>query len=484
MGNLHPGHLNLIQRARAENSLVVVSIFVNPLQFEPNEDFGQYPRTLEQDRDLCESAQVDVIFAPQADEFLGTAQSPLEAQSRTWVSPPTEMVTGLCGRSRPHHFSGVTTVVAQLLNAVQPDRAYFGQKDAQQLAIIRRLVGDLNYPVEIVACPIVREESGLAYSSRNRYLSPDQTMQAAILYQSLCAAERVFRQGHHQSSAIKQAALEKLSAVPELRLDYLELVDPYTLQPLEVVDEIGLIAVAAYLGKTRLIDNQLLRNRRPILAIDGPAGAGKSTVTRKLAQVLGLMYLDTGAMYRALTWLALQRDLTLDDEPAVAELAHRCKIQLIPQADYLQVLIDQEDVTEAIRSQQVTANVSTIAAQAAVRRAMVDQQRAYGRRGGIVAEGRDIGMYVFPDAELKIFLTASVKERSQRRQLELQQKGHQGISLAEIEQSILLRDQKDSSRPIAPLKKAPDAIEIQTDGLSIEEVTDHIIQLYRARNLQ
>ncbi|MGL5082752.1 MAG: bifunctional pantoate--beta-alanine ligase/(d)CMP kinase [Microcoleaceae cyanobacterium] len=497
LGNLHLGHLSLIQRAKADNQVAIVSIFVNPLQFGPEEDFNQYPRTFDQDLHLCEQVETDVVFSPTLEELLGSDQSPtsgeqvtistLDLQLRTMVSSPVSMTTGLCSSTRPSHFAGVTTIVAKLFNIVQPNRAYFGRKDAQQLAIICRMVSDLNWPIEIVGCPIVREESGLAYSSRNRYLSPEQKQQATALHRALSTGEQVFRQGVLLASEIKQAVWSELTpelvAIPAIQVEYLELVDPETLVPLTVVGEVGLLAIAAQVGPARLIDNILLRNRKPILAIDGPAGAGKSTVTRKLAQSLGLMYLDTGAMYRAVTWLALQSKISLKDEPAIAELVHQCQIELIPQDEALQVLINLEDVTDGIRSPEVTANVSTIAAQPAVRQALVKQQQSYGRKGGIVTEGRDIGTYVFPDAELKIFLTASVKERSQRRQLELQQQGHGHIVLEEIEREIALRDQKDSTRAVAPLRKAPDAVEIQTDGLTIDEVTTRIIQLYHERNL-
>lgn len=405
LGNLHLGHLSLIRRAKLDNDIVVVSVFVNPLQFGPQEDFKQYPRTLEQDLKRCEETGVDVVFSPAPEILLGssllssptaTPTSTLDLPTRTQVIPPQSMTDRLCGSARPGHFPGVTTIVAKLLNIVRPNRVYFGQKDAQQLAIIRRMVADLDWPVEVIACPIVRETSGLALSSRNRYLSPEQRQQAEALYRSLVRGEQIFNQGILSAAAIKQAVWSELSNVSVLKVDYVELVDPETLKPIQNIEEAGLLAVAAYIGSTRLIDNIVLRNRRPILAIDGPAGAGKSTVTRRLSEALGLMYLDTGAMYRAVTWLAMQSQVALQDEPAIAELVHQCQIDLVPQQDTLQVLINQQDVTEGIRSPEVTANVSTLAAQPAVRQALVKQQQSYGRKGGIVAEGRDIGTYVFP----------------------------------------------------------------------------------------
>ncbi len=483
MGSLHPGHFSLIDQAQRQNTVVVVSIFVNPLQFTPQEDFQQYPRILEQDVEKCHKAGVDVVFAPEIEDILTTSltRSTLALQDQTRVQPPAAMTSVLCGAHRPGHFTGVTTIVTKLFNIVQPERAYFGQKDAQQLAIIRRMVADLNWPIEIVAVSTVREPSGLAYSSRNQYLTPTEKQQAAVLYRALQYGKQVFGAGENSSTGIKTAVEAELVKTPALELEYVELVDPDTLMPLDRVTEVGLLAIAAKVGKIRLIDNLILRNRQPILAIDGPAGAGKSTVTRQLAQALGLFYLDTGAMYRAVTWLVMNSDIAVEDEAGVAELVSACQIELIPQADQLSVFVNGRDVTSEIRSREVTANVSAIAAQAAVRQRLVQQQQAYGRKGGVIAEGRDIGTHVFPDAELKIFLNASVQARSQRRRLELQQQGQADLSLEQMEQEIALRDQKDSTRAIAPLRQAPDAIEIQTDNLSIDQVREQIIDLYHQK---
>jgi pantoate ligase/cytidylate kinase len=258
-----------------------------------------------------------------------------------------------------------------------------------------------------------------------------------------------------------------------------QLVDPDTLQPLETVEKTGLIAIAAYIGNTRLIDNIILR--QPMIAIDGPAGAGKSTVTRRVAQELGLLYLDTGAMYRAVTWLVMNSNIAIDDSSAIASLVKGVNIDLIPRNTPhlpVEVYINQQEVTQAIRTPEVTNNVSTIAAQAAVRKELVKTQQEYGKQGGIIAEGRDIGTNVFPDAELKIFLTASPQERAKRRLLDLQNQGYEDIDLQQLEREIIERDTKDSQRAIAPLKKADDAIEIITDSLSVEEVIERIIELY------
>ena len=502
MGALHQGHLSLLQRARQENDIVIVSIFVNPLQFAPTEDYQRYPRQLDRDAQMCQQAGVDVIFAPTAEEMgMGaegqrgrgaeeqrgrgaeeqrsrgdTRQSPL-----TQVVPPANMTSVLCGRSRPGHFQGVATIVSKFLNLVQPERAYFGQKDAQQLAIIRRLVEDLNFPVEIVACPTVREPSGLAMSSRNQYLTAEQTEQAAVLYCSLQQAKQAFEAGERSGEVLTATVKQELATASAVQMEYVELVHPNTLMPLEQVEELGMIAIAARVGVARLIDNIILRDRQPIVAIDGPAGAGKSTVARQVAQELGLLYLDTGAMYRALTWLVLQLKIPLDDWFAIAELASSCQIQLTPSPELgqpVRVWIDEQEVTQAIRSLAVTSRVSAIAAQPAVRQALVKKQQHWGQKGGIVAEGRDIGTHVFPDADVKIFLTASVQERARRRQQDFQAQGQLDVSLEQLERDIAERDWKDSNREVAPLQKAADAIEIQTDGKTVAQVTAEIVKYY------
>jgi pantoate ligase/cytidylate kinase len=493
MGALHAGHLSLMEKARTENDLVVVSIFVNPLQFGPTEDFHKYPRQLEFDRQLCEQVGVDVIFAPTAAELGVVKQETVTTDesslSVTQVISPASMISVMCGRSRSvplgvsrlGHFQGVTTIVSKLLNIVQPEKAYFGQKDAQQLAIIRRLVQDLNFPVKIVGCPIIRESSGLALSSRNQYLTPEQKTEAAILYQGLKQAEIAFYKGEVKSQQLIAIVKAQLARVPSIQTEYVELVHPNTLKPLVEIEEVGLLAIATRLGSTRLIDNIILSKRQPIVAIDGPAGAGKSTVARSVAQSLGLLYLDTGAMYRALTWLVLKSDISVDDQPGVTEIASACQIDLRMNKDLetgVRVWINGQECTQEIRSLEVTSNVSAIAAQKAVRDELVKQQRQWGEKGGLVAEGRDIGTYVFPDAELKIFLTASVAERARRRQIDLEHQGEVALSLERMQKDLSERDWKDSNRDIAPLQKAADAIEIQTDGLSIAQVTEQITSLY------
>lgn len=479
MGALHQGHCSLIQQARSENDLIVVSIFVNPLQFEPTEDLSQYPRLLEKDSQICQDLGVDVIFAPSS-EILGIIDDNQAQSTQTMVIPPDSLTNNLCATFRPKHFAGVATIVSKLFNIVQPNVAYFGEKDAQQLVIIRCLVKDLNLPIEIKSCPTQREESGLAYSSRNQYLSDSEKFDASALFASLQSAQKAFSQGIKSRQLLLDIIQKKLALIKNVQVQYLELIDPQSLISLEEITETGLIAIAAYVGSTRLIDNILLRNCQPIIAIDGPAGAGKSTVTRLVAKELNLLYLDTGAMYRALAWLVHQSGLNFTDKAEIAELVSQVNLELLPQP-YPQattVKINGQNVTKAIRTPEITSLVSAIAAQKTVRDVLWQTQQSYGKKGGLVAEGRDIGTQVFKDAELKIFLTASVQERAKRRLADFQAQGKTDICLEDLEQEIAQRDQQDSSRAIAPLIKAIDSIEIQTDGLTIAEVTNKIVQLY------
>lgn len=480
MGALHSGHQSLIKKAIADNDAVIVSIFVNPLQFSPTEDLANYPRQLERDLEICQELGVAVVFSPDPKEINSDGNTTALAQTTT-VNPPPAMIEVMCGKYRPGHFTGVATIVTKLLQIVQPDRAYFGQKDAQQLAIVRRLVDDLNIPVEIVACPIVREPSGLALSSRNRYLTSEEKIEAAKIAQSLQRARTLFLQGENSGASLIDSIQVELNRTA-VKIQYVELVDPNTLLPLKQVKQTGLLAIAAYVGSTRLIDNIVLEKRQLIIAIDGPAGAGKSTVTRRVSHELGLLYLDTGAMYRAVTWLVMESDIAIENEDAVASLIENVAISLTsPSAVELPTIvrIDGKEVTEAIRTPEVTANVSAIAAQSAVRAKLVAMQQQFGKKGGIIAEGRDIGTNVFPDADLKIYLTASVEERAKRRWKDLQDRGINDIDLARLAEDIQRRDEQDSNREIAPLKQAEDAVELITDNLTIDEVIDRIIELYR-----
>ena len=250
MGALHAGHISLIDTAKGQTDFVVVSIFVNPTQFGPNEDFNKYPRTLDADIEMCQKAEADVVFAPSAQEMYPTEQL-------TWVN--VEKLTDvLCGAARPGHFRGVTTVCAKLFNIVLPDIAFFGQKDAQQAIIIKRMVADLNMPLKIVVCPIVREANGLAMSSRNKYLSEQQRQEAAAIYASLQKAEQMIKSGERNSAAIITAMQEILHQSGSIATEYIHIVDAATLTDLQVIKGQVLIAIAAKIGTTRLIDNILI----------------------------------------------------------------------------------------------------------------------------------------------------------------------------------------------------------------------------------
>lgn len=247
MGYLHEGHASLIRAAKKENDKVVVSIFVNPMQFGPTEDLASYPRDLQKDSNLCESLGVDLIFHPTPDEMYHKGFS-----SYVDMSVLTEE---LCGLSRPVHFRGVCTVVSKLFNIVTPDRAYFGQKDAQQLAIIRHMVDDLNMDIEIVSCPIVREEDGLAKSSRNTYLSDNEREAALVLSRSIRLGREMVENGEKSADAVVLAMNKLIEQEPLARIDYVKAVDGLTMQQIKEVRKPMLVAIAVYIGKTRLIDN-------------------------------------------------------------------------------------------------------------------------------------------------------------------------------------------------------------------------------------
>lgn len=252
MGALHEGHLSLVRAARAASDVVAVSIFVNPTQFGPNEDLAKYPRSFERDCELLEREGVEFIFAPSVDEMY-------PAGALTWVT--VEGLSGkLDGRSRPSHFRGVTTVVSKLFHIVEPDAAFFGQKDAAQVAVIRRMVRDLNFEVEITVCPIVRESDGLAMSSRNAYLTAEQRKQALILHRSLMRVKEMAAGGESSAERLIAAGRKELGSEPDVRLDYFEVVDAQTLDTIKNVSSGALVAVAAYVGATRLIDNLLLQS--------------------------------------------------------------------------------------------------------------------------------------------------------------------------------------------------------------------------------
>lgn len=252
MGYLHEGHLSLARRARAECASVAASIFVNPTQFGPNEDLASYPRDLPRDLAMLEAAGVDLVWTPTPEIVYPTG-------FQTWVTVE-EVAKPLEGSQRPGHFRGVATVVAKLFNAFQPHRAYFGQKDAQQVAVIKQMVRDLNFPVEIVVCPTVREPDGLAMSSRNAYLSAEQRAAAPVLFRALNAAATAFAAGERDAEALRQLMAGIIDAEPLARRQYVSVADPETLQELEGSIQRALLSMAVFIGKTRLIDNLVLGN--------------------------------------------------------------------------------------------------------------------------------------------------------------------------------------------------------------------------------
>lgn len=247
MGYLHEGHESLIKRASEENDKVVVSIFVNPIQFGPKEDLSTYPRDLERDSKVCEGAGTDIIFHPKNEEIYFEDFS-------TFVDM-NGLTSGLCGKSRPTHFRGVCTVVTKLFNIVSPDRAYFGEKDAQQLAIIKRMVRDLNIDVEVIGCPIVREKDGLAKSSRNTYLSMEERSAATILSKALNIAREKIKDGERTSANIISTIKEIIESEKLARIDYIEVVDSFSMEGVDTIEKSVLVAIAVFIGKTRLIDN-------------------------------------------------------------------------------------------------------------------------------------------------------------------------------------------------------------------------------------
>jgi pantoate--beta-alanine ligase len=251
MGFLHAGHISLVKKARSECDHVIVSIFVNPTQFAPTEDLESYPRDLERDAQLLEEAGADLVWTPSSEIMYPNG-------FQTWVTVE-EITKPLEGQFRPEHFRGVTTVVAKLFNVTQPNRAYFGQKDAQQAAVLRRMVMDLNFPIEMVICPIVRETDNLAMSSRNTYLSPEQRKAATVLSKSLFAAQALFNQGERNANALRECVKNIVDAEPLATLQYISCADALTLQEIDTIEGEALLSMAVYFGKTRLIDNLLLK---------------------------------------------------------------------------------------------------------------------------------------------------------------------------------------------------------------------------------
>ena len=345
------------------------------------------------------------------------------------------------------------------------------------MVILRQLIKDFGLPIKIRGVATVRDEDGLACSSRNQFLSPKERNISLALPKTLAkAAQQVLKRERLDLQEMRCSLEQK-----GLQVDYLEVVDPHKLQPRQTNQHFSLLAAAVRCGSTRLIDHTFLMTHKPIVAIDGPAGAGKSTVTRAFAKKLGLLYLDTGAMYRAVAWLINEKRINPKDEVAVKQALKGLELVLQPSKDNPKVIINGNQVTDAIRSPKITSIVSLIAAQKAVREELTSQQKAIGISGGLVAEGRDIGTAVFPNAELKIFLTATTAERARRRIIDLQHQGFSNLDIKEVEAQINKRDLMDSTREISPLTKAEDAIELITDNMDIQTVIKEIEELFRMK---
>ncbi len=476
MGGLHKGHEALIKTASTftqnDSSSVLVSIFVNPLQFGVNEDFKKYPRDLVSDCTKAYEAGANAIWAPAfEDVFPGGEDSHFKIQA------PLKLKKYLCGSYRKKHFDGVATVVLRLISLVRPKQIFLGEKDWQQLIIIRKLISDLGLSVKVQSIPTIRDEDLLAYSSRNIYLSKEERSKAIALPKILNEASIAFK----GNNPIDLEEIKDYLESNDLSVEYVEAVDVKNLTPVNIhKSTISLLAAAVHCGNTRLLDHTLLMKRKPIVAIDGPAGAGKSTVTKIFAKKLGLIYLDTGAMYRAVTWLIQQESINCEDVEILKKALNNLKLDIrLSNKGNQEVILNGKNITDKIRSPKVTSQVSQIAAISSVREKLTKQQKQIGLKGGLVAEGRDIGTTVFPNAELKVFLTASTKERAKRRAEDMKNQGFNQPSLIALENQIKERDRLDSTREIAPLSQAKDAKELITDGMSIEEVIESLIYMFK-----
>ena len=471
MGNLHDGHQKLISSAKNSNcNTNLVSIFVNPLQFESKEDLKSYPKTIDKDIEIAFSTGADAIFIPNTVDIY-----PPNNTNISYLKASKELSSALCGLKRVGHFDGVCTVVYRLLKLIQPKNLYLGEKDWQQLLIIKNLIEEKELKINIISVPTQRDSNGVPFSSRNELLSKNEKKILKLFSNELSNAKEIFK----KDKKIDLTQLTKKIESKNISIEYLEHLHPYTLKKVQSGDNISILAGAIKCGKTRLIDHVFLMKRKPIIAIDGPAGSGKSTITKLIAKKLNLLYLDTGAMYRALSWLLIKEKIDYDKDSDLKKTLSNISIKFKSNSlDQQDVFINNFCVTEEIRSQEISSIVSKISSIKKIREFLVNEQRKIGESGGLVAEGRDIGTTVFPNAELKIFLTASIDERAKRRKSELELKGSKKIDFTQLRELIKKRDFEDSTREISPLEKAKDAIELLTDGYTINEVVEKIIDIY------
>jgi len=474
MGNLHKGHQKLISTAKIANSNTnLVSIFVNPLQFDSKEDLESYPQTVDKDIEIAFATGADAIFIPNAIDIY-----PPNNKNVRYLRASKELSSALCGLTRKGHFDGVCTIVYRLLKLVGPKNLYLGEKDWQQLLILKNLIEEKKLKINIISIPTQRDIDGVPVSSRNTILSKNERKILRLFSNELFHTKKFF----YKYKKINLKQITKNLESKNISIEYLEHLNPYTLKNYQEEENISILAGAIKCGKTRLIDHVFLMKRKPIIAIDGPAGSGKSTITKLIAKKLNLVYLDTGAMYRAISWLLLKNKIDYYKESELNKTLSNISIIFKSDSHAKQdVFINNFCVTEEIRSQEISSIVSKISSIKNIREFLVNEQRKIGESGGLVAEGRDIGTTVFPDAELKIFLTASIDERAKRRKLELELKGSKEINFNELRELIRKRDFDDSTREISPLKKAKNAIELITDGYSIDEVVARVIDIYNEK---
>jgi len=471
MGNLHQGHEELIREAKkSKKNLVILSIFINPLQFNDKEDLRDYPRTINKDIDLAFNAGADAIFIPYVDEIF-----PKNKKEIKYLKASEDLSRTLCGISRKGHFDGVCTVVYRLLTIVKPEVMFLGEKDWQQLLIIKEMVTKYNIQVAIKSIDTQRDIDGIPFSSRNNLLLKNEREKLKLFSEELFQAKQIF----NQTKTISLKKIMKKLKEKNIKVEYLEHVNAFNLKRSTSEMNITMLAGAIICGNTRLIDHIFLMKRDPIIAIDGPAGSGKSTVTKLIAKKLNFIFLDTGAMYRALSWYLIKEKINYDNSKDLDSFLGNISIKFKSvEGSKQNVIINNHNVTEKIRSQEISSIVSSIASIKAVRDFLVKEQRKIGDAGGIVAEGRDIGSKVFPHAELKIFLTATINERAKRRKNELEAMGGVTINFEQLKNEIQKRDFEDSNRKISPLIKAKDALEIISDGYTINEVVEKICGIY------
>jgi len=471
MGNLHLGHKELIREAKKlKENLVLLSIFINPLQFNDKEDLKNYPRTINQDTDLAFASGADAIFIPSVYEIF-----PKNQKKINYLKASEDLSKTLCGISREGHFDGVCTVVNRLIHIVKPEVIFLGEKDWQQLLVIKEMVAKNNIRVAIKSIDTQRDIDGIPYSSRNNLLLKNDREKLKVFSAELFHTKQIF----NQTKTLDLKRILKRLKDKDIKVEYLEHVNAFNLERSISGINITMLAGAIICGSTRLIDHVFLMKRDPIIAIDGPAGSGKSTVTKLIAKKLKFIFLDTGAMYRALSWYLIKEKINYENRKDLNSFLRDISIKFKSVSGSKQnVIINNHNVTEKIRTQKISSIVSSIASIKEVREFLVKEQRKIGDAGGIVAEGRDIGTKVFPYAELKIFLTATINERARRRKNELEAMGQGTIDFEQLKNEIEQRDFDDSNRKISPLTKAEDAIEIISDGYTINQVVGKILEIY------